>query len=209
MPLPTPTFETPAEPFASPWGERECDQTPKPGVEAFAKFVVEHQGGRYGRIVGPCGVRSGHASGRAFDWMIEADLPDERQAAEELLKWLLARDAEMFRRAGLRYVIWDRQIFSSRSPAWRPYDGYDASGACPSPPCRHPHRNHVHFSFSREGAAGQTSFYAWLRDGAPAHPQPPAPTPGAPKQASAASLWWTALGAIFGFGAVLAYNRRR
>lgn len=188
-----------------PWGETECDQSEKPGVAAFARFVTGHQGGIIGRIVGPCGPKSGHASGRAWDWMINALDPVERQKADELIAWLLADDQERFRRVGLRYIIWNKRIFSSQQPRWRPYDGYDAAGRCPSPPCRHPHTNHVHFSFSKEGAGGQTSFYRWLDGTDPG----PTVTPTPPVRSRQPAIGWLALGALFGFGAVMAYNRRR
>lgn len=206
MPLPTPTFSSPPEPLATPWGETECSQSEKAGVAAFARFVTEHQGGIIGRIVGPCGVKSGHASGRAWDWMISALDPESRARADELIDWLLANDAEMFRRVGLRYLIWDKKLFSSVFPYWRPYDGFSEQGTCPSPPCRNPHTDHVHFSFSKEGAAGGTSFFRWLNGNEP-EPQPVTPT--RTPLAKAASLGWVALGAVVGFGSLMAYNRRR
>lgn len=210
--LPRPTFTEPAEPFASPWGERECDQRPKPGVEAFATFVHEHQGGHIGRIVGPCGVKSGHASGRAWDWMISAIDPEQRARAEELIAWLLANDAEIFRRAGLRYLIWDKRVYTSLTGAWKPYDGYDERGQCARPPCRHPHTDHVHFSFSKEGAAGQTSFFRWLRGEQPSPGPTPGPGPARQKPPVAppiapVSLAPAVVGFVVGFAGIALYER--
>jgi hypothetical protein len=194
--------------LAPPWGENECNQSEKPGVAAFAQFVKKHQGGSIGRIVGPCGVKSGHASGRAWDWMISALDPESRARADELIAWLLANDAEMFRRAGLRYIIWDKKVFSSVFPSWRKYDGFSDQGTCPSPPCRNPHTNHVHFSFSKEGAAGETSFYQWLR-GETEPPDPALPGPDPVPLSKPAGLGWIGVGLVFGFGTVMAYNRRQ
>jgi hypothetical protein len=199
--LPTPAFDTPPEPLQSS-DESVCDQRERPGVHAFLKFVIEHQGGRIGRTVaGTCSAtKSGHNSGRAWDWMIRADVPEERARADELLDWLLANDAEMFRRAGLSYIIWDRKVWSAMmGGGWRNYDGFDSEGDCIAAPCRNPHIDHVHFSFTVPGADGRTSFYKWLDAGAPAVPVPP-PAPLAAVNALpavagfaiglGASWWW-------------------
>lgn len=137
--------------------------------------------------------------------MIDALEPEPRARADELIAWLLANDAEMFRRVGLRYLIWDKKLFTSRSARWAPYDGFSAQGTCPSPPCRNPHTNHVHFSFGKPGAAGETSFFKWLESG---DARPPDPTP-APTPASAAGMGWVVFGAVSAFAAVSAWNRRR
>lgn len=147
--LPSPLIDSPAEPFTSAI-EGECAQRERDGVHAFIDFVIDRQGGVAGRTLGPCDGKSGHASGRAWDWMISAKLPEERAKADELIGWLLANDAEMFRRAGLGYIIWDRRIWSAGRPRWRDYGG------------RNPHTDHVHFSFNHAGADGRTSFYRWL-----------------------------------------------
>lgn len=173
MPLPVPAFSAPAEGFLSA-DESHCDPgaTDRLGVRAFIKFVTEHQGGVEGRIMGPCNGKSGHASGRAWDWTIRVDITDERARADELIAWLLADDAEIFRRAGLSYIIWDRKIWSATNRQWQPYDGYDESGGCTRARCRDPHTSHVHFSFNAPGADGQTSLYTWLSGGGDVHPLP-------------------------------------
>lgn len=196
MPLPTPAFDTAPEPFAAFWGETECDpHAVHPGVHAFRDFVLRYQGGGRGHIGRPCGATgamSAHYSGRAWDWMISADDPAERARADELIAWLLANDAEMFRRAGLVYLIWDRQSFKSykKPPGWYPYTR------------PHPHRDHVHFSFSKEGADGQTSFYQWLRaqPGMPPLNVPPTPHPYFPLER--ASRWPLAIGFLLGVGTI-------
>lgn len=178
MPLPSPAFDSPVEAFQTS-DETVCDPKERPGVHAFIKFVTQHQGGAVGRTVGPCpeaGKQSGHGSGRAWDWMIRADVPEQRARADEMIAWLLANDAEMFRRAGLAYIIWDRKIWSAMRPSWNPYDGYDAAGDCTKGSCRDPHISHVHFSFSWPGADGKTSFYGWLGGDQPVEPpKPPKP----------------------------------
>lgn len=171
--LTTPQFDAPAEPLLGANESLCIGDTDRAGVRAFLEFVLRNQGGEEGRIDGPCGGKSGHAAGRAWDWMIDAHDPAERARADELIDWLLANDAEMFRRAGLYYIIWDKRIWSANNPEWRPYDGYDEHGACVrAGGCRNAHTNHVHFSFNAAGADGLTSFYDWLKDGSPSGPTP-------------------------------------
>jgi len=198
--IPEPAIDTPAEPFAESWGERECEElAERPGTAAFRDFILKHVGGRPGGIGGrPCmstGHQSGHYSARAWDWMVEASDPEEREMAEAVLDWLIKNDAENFRRVGLTYVIWNKKRWSPRSKGWVNYGGFDSQGRCASPPCRHPHTNHVHFSFGKPGADGETSFYQWLAQSGDLEPPtrpppvlPPAPTAGPSKATVALSL---------------------
>jgi len=185
--LPQPVFDTPVEPLMGS-DESACEPNAyRPGVLAFKDFVLEHQGGSNGGTARPCGgSTSGHHAARAWDWMIDAYDPEQKARADELLDWLLANDAELFRRAGLAYVIWDKKAWSAFKPYWHPYDGFDDQGRCSSN-CRNPHTNHVHFSFNWPGADGKTSFYRWLGTDQPVKPppqpppQPPPVTPPEPK----------------------------
>lgn len=207
--LPNPAFNEPAEPFLTS-DESACEPNdPKAGVVAWANFLVENVGGGKGRIMGPCNGRSGHAAGRAFDWMVSALDPVDKAKADAVIEWLLANDAEMFRRVGLAYIIWNKKIWSAGSKIWKPYDGFAADGSCPSPPCRNPHTDHVHFSFNWPGAAGETSWYRWLEGSRPV--EPPAPVPWVPARietrlpAMGAALL---VGVAAGFGAVVWWGRR-
>lgn len=114
-----------------------------PGVAAFRAWALA-RGGRDGGVWRACevGGRSEHHEGRAWDWMI--DVPTGRALVDELL----ADGAALARRAGVLYLIHDRRIWRAYEPrGWSPYTG------------RNPHTDHVHFSFTRAGAAGRTSFY--------------------------------------------------
>lgn len=181
--------------------ETECDPYPKRGVVAFRDFVLEHQGGGDLGITRPCSVKgvgvSGHWAGRAWDWAMNADDPADVARVEELLEWLLEDDAERFRRLGLKYLIWDRQRWSALGQKWEPYKG------------PHPHRDHVHFSFGPEGAAGETSFFRWLFGEEPPGIEPP--PPGIPWQPPrpAASAGIFVVGAALGFGLTFAAARWR
>lgn len=85
---------------------------------------------------------------------------DDKKATKKFLKSLLARDrgakyAEA-RRFGIMYIIYNKRIWRSYGPhrGWKRFECSGESGC---------HKNHVHFSFSWEGALKRTS--AW--DGTP------------------------------------------
>lgn len=191
--LPSPAFGSPVEPVAPLTPPGKCDlMSPRPGVTAFRDWVLKNVGGRdvgIGReCVAGAPATSDHNEARAWDWGMWADKPEERSKADEFLGWLLATGPggepfELARRAGLRYIIWDRRIWTSGSTDWKPYDGFGADGKCTKftdgkAACRDPHISHVHFSFSWPGALGQTSFYNWIRNGEPTGVNPwPVPSP--------------------------------
>jgi hypothetical protein len=178
--LPDPLFYTPTEPLMGS-DESVCDPNAhRPGVLAFKDFVLEQLGGGSYGTARPCvpGQLSGHHSARAWDWAMDASDPDDVARVNELLEWLTANGAELFRRAGLSYMIWNKRSWSALRPEWRPYDGFDEEGKCAKVRCRDPHTNHVHFSFNWPGAEGETSFYQWLASGRPV--KPPVVPPGPP-----------------------------
>ena len=161
-----PLITTPVETFPLCHIEKACDSPPtvRPGVEAFARFVIENLGGTDLGFVRECGSRpSGHYTGSAWDWGMNANDPKDAAKVQELIDWLFANDYELYKRAGICYLIWNRQrvpnykatIDSPERMNWVPYTG-------PSP-----HTDHVHFSFSDAGAMGQTSLYTWLNGGRP------------------------------------------
>lgn len=143
---------------AGPWEmQSTCSPTAKPGVVAFAAWVTSQLGGKTINIVRPCevGGRSEHKEGRAWDWGVRADSEADAAKAKALLDWLTLPDAQGVpagnaRRAGILYIIWDRQIWNVRDQAWKPYSGASA------------HTDHVHFSFTWPGARAETTFYKWL-----------------------------------------------
>ena len=191
--LPEVAISAPIEEYAVRVPPVECNDRPKPGVVAFRRFVLEHLGGADSGICRGCGgqpASSEHNEGRAWDWQVQATKPDDVARVEQLFDWLFATDlngnAEAnFRRAGLRYIIWDRQIWSSQTRQWKPYTG------------KSPHRDHVHFTFSWPGALGETSFYDWLSGNAP--PGPPRPGPGGAKPLNWQPAVALALGAALGY----------
>jgi hypothetical protein len=137
--------------------QRVCDPRPKPGTVAFTEMVLAAypDTANWG-ISRDCGVggRSEHKEGRAWDWRVDVYDDRDRQTADEVISWLMATDEfgnshAMARRLGVMYIIWNRKIWSSSSPAqgWRPYFGAS------------PHTDHVHISFAPDGALGRTSFW--------------------------------------------------
>jgi hypothetical protein len=141
--------------------QRSCDPTAKPGVVAFRAMVLRAYPSTFddgiGRACSSPG-RSEHKEGRAWDWGV-----GDHAVAQRFLSSLLARDQDrhkyaLLRRFGIMYIIYDRRIWSS-SAAKRGWQPYACSGVTLC------HEDHVHFSFSWEGARRQTS--GW--DGTPAH----------------------------------------
>ena len=158
----------PDSPWAGRWGpeieplaaydpQRTCIPGARPAVAAFAALLAEaHPHSRNLGITRGCdiGSRSEHKEGRAYDWGVRVSDPDEAEAAQQLLAWLLASDEHgnafaMARRLGVMYIIWDDHIWSSSAAedGWRVYTGPN------------PHTDHVHVSFDWAGAMGATSFW--------------------------------------------------
>ena len=153
-------------------GQSKCSPSPKPGVAAFARMVMRAYPvtSSFG-ISRACSVggQSEHKEGRAFDWAVNASVPYQRAAADSMISWLTKRDnfgndKAMARRLGVMYIIWNRRI-------WFPWGGWETycvqkPFGCHSPgdrrSLRHPHTDHVHFSFTWAGARKQTTY--WKKD---------------------------------------------
>lgn len=164
----TPKFGYAIDDYAGYDGARKCDPSAKPGVLAFQRLVLAaYPGTGAGSIGRACssGGSSEHHEGRAWDWGVNASVPSQKAAADSAIQWLLAKDrhghqAAMARRVGLMYLIWNRRIWMSGS-GWSVYCVQKKRG-CVDPDDggeRHPHSDHVHFSFSWAGARKQTTFW--------------------------------------------------
>jgi hypothetical protein len=156
-PLPAPELPAEIDAYARYEGQRLCSSREQPGVAAFRSLLQDHYGANPRGILRDCstGGRSEHKEGRAYDWMMDASNPSDRAAVEEVLDWLLATDEHgnphaMARRLGIMYIIWNRQTWSvwGRDHGWVDYTGAS------------PHTDHVHFSFSWDGAEKRTSFWS-------------------------------------------------
>lgn len=148
-------FSKPIEAYASYSGQSICAPTARAGVTAFKNLLLSTYPctASYG-IVRACNVggKSEHKEGRAFDWGVSAFT--QKSIADSLLNWLLATDSQgnkhaMARRLGIMYMVWNKKIWRSyRNPgSWSTYTGSN------------PHTDHVHFSFSWDGANKKTSFW--------------------------------------------------
>lgn len=166
----------PAQPTVGPFiedgayyeGQTKCSPWAKPGVVAFQQMVLEaYPGTGAGSIGRDCSVggTSEHKEGRAWDWGVNVGVPSEKAAAGDLLDWLALEDAygnraAMARRLGVMYAIWNKRVWFPGS-GWRVYC-VDREGACRDPETggvRHPHTDHVHFSFTWAGAKKKTTFW--------------------------------------------------
>ena len=172
----TSALATPAQPAVGPFiedssyyeGQSKCSPYAKPGVVSFQRMVLAaYPGTGAGSISRDCtvGGTSEHKEGRAWDWGVNVANPSQRAAANDLLAWLAAEDsygnrAAMGRRLGVMYAIWNKRIWFPGS-GWRVYCE-DRNGACRDPEdgdVRHPHTDHVHFSFTWDGAKKLTSYW--------------------------------------------------
>ena len=195
MTLPELPRGMPVDPYrAADLSDAGCDPHAKPGTIVFKDLVMQEGGHAWG-IERACSAgHSDHERGRALDWMINADDPRDAADAARVIDWLLATDPDgnehaNARRAGIMYIIWNRRIWSARTRIWEDYPQTPRANASP-------HTDHVHFSLSPEGAAGETTLYRWLRGevtpgGCEAPPVEPEP-------------WWSTAGTIAG-GALLGY----
>jgi hypothetical protein len=149
---------------------RRCDPKPKPGVTRFTGWLRRNARGvlwgtyrceKWGEH-----EASLHAEGRAVDWHLDASRPLDRLAARALIRLLLAPDTSgtphaLARRMGLSEIIWDCSYWGAGMPQFVRYRPcFDKHGK----PRRRvdrtlAHRDHIHFGFSRAGAAGRTTFW--------------------------------------------------
>ena len=154
-----PTIEAPA----TYDGQTTCDPTAKPGTIALRDLLEATYPSTSSLGIGrECSVGgvSEHKEGRAYDWALDATSASDAAIAKDFLDWLLAPDAygnqfAMARRMGIMYLIWNRYIWKAYAPekGWQPYVGSS------------PHTDHVHFSLSRAGGNGLTSWYGPTRPG--------------------------------------------
>lgn len=142
-----------------------CDPVAKEGVKLFRQWVISKWGERAKsptNIVRACDKGSSeHEQGRAWDQMVTNQ--DQGQATIDAL---LAPDPitgephALARRAGVMYLIWAGKMWRSYphagnpSGSWEPYSGGESGSM---------HFDHVHYSFSHDGADGLTSLYDMIR----------------------------------------------
>ncbi len=123
-----------------------------PGPVDFARLLNAHYGTHVYGILRPCAAE--HGEGRALDWMVNANTKSGLALGNAITSWLTAKDAQgqpgaMARRFGINYIIWNRHMWRSYDPGrgWAPYTGSS------------PHTDHIHISFTWDGAYEQTSWW--------------------------------------------------
>lgn len=124
-----------------------CDPNDRPGVTAFALLVTSHYGRPVFSGARPCiDYASFHHDGRALDWPLNAFDAQDRQIADAVIVWLTDNDGEMAKRFGIEYLIWNGLIWNNNTGAWSVYTGSA-------------HTDHIHFSFTWDGALMRTSWW--------------------------------------------------
>lgn len=128
-----------------------CDPNNKTGMVALANLLASHYNRPtwYGSRRCIQGDNSQHYEGRAFDWTMNAYNPDQKAIGDSVAQWLTANNGEIAKRFGVQSIIWNRKSWYLYSPgSWRDYTG-------PSP-----HTDHLHISFTWDGAMGRTSWWS-------------------------------------------------
>ena len=152
---PLPTYQAPVA----------CDPVAKAGPKDLEALLKKTYGTTSFGITRACSgsPTSEHQEGRAVDWMLGGSV--SKADANAFLAWLLGTDKQkysvaMARRMGIMYVVWQDQIFRIYHPdiGWQPYlDCAKRQGKADDTYC---HRNHVHFSFTWDGAMARTSYWS-------------------------------------------------
>ncbi|RJK96383.1 peptidoglycan-binding domain-containing protein [Vallicoccus soli] len=125
-----------------------CTGGPTPGAKALMAGVLEAYGPRGAtnlgiyncRSVAGSSTTSCHGEGRACDVGFPVEGGRAHPAGHDLVRALLPFAG----RLGLQALIWDRTIWSARSPGGRPYTGVS------------PHVDHVHAELTRAGGRDLT-----------------------------------------------------
>jgi len=129
-----------------------CDPRDKRGVTAFATLMKANYKTGVTGISRSCQAdTSEHYEGRALDWMLSVKDPHQKAVADSVVAWLSANQGAMARRFGISYIIWNTKMWREYAPqrGWAKYTGSV------------PHTDHIHFSFSWDGAMQRTSW--WTR----------------------------------------------
>lgn len=125
-----------------------CDPVTKPGVLAIANLLGDHYDRPGYTTSRACiDLRSEHYDGRAVDWQLDANDPQDRRIGDAAVTWLTANDGEVARRLGIQSIIWNHRSWHSSNPVWQGYVGQS------------PHTDHVHISLNWDGAYMRTSWW--------------------------------------------------
>jgi hypothetical protein len=145
-----------AEEFSPYVPQSSCEPRMRKGVKRFrALMLTTYKRGADGGSTRACtaGGTSEHYEGRAWDWMLNANVKKDKKVAKAAIAWLLApgpdgRPGLQARRLGVMYIMFDGRIWGVWSGTWKAIS-----------PGSHQHTDHIHLSFSWPGARGVTSFW--------------------------------------------------
>lgn len=146
--------------FAKWQGAERCTSGPQQGAVELkdwmaANYPVGWSGGIFNcRTVRGSSQPSIHGEGRALDWMMPVVNGRGHPDGHDAVKRLGSKGREL----GIQCIIFDRTIWSARSPNGRPYTGV------------HPHFDHLHIECDRNAAQTLTveRLNALLNGGVPA-----------------------------------------
>jgi hypothetical protein len=147
-----------------------CSSKTRPGVVKLVRWLEENSRGvfwgsyrceKWGKH-----EASLHAENRAIDWHLDASVPVDRKAADELINLLLATDSAgnaqaLARRMGVEELIWDCEYWAAGMREFQPYPPCYGKRGKPRKKVNVTvaHRDHVHIGMTKAGAAGKTSFW--------------------------------------------------
>jgi Putative peptidoglycan binding domain len=151
----TPPGPEPAEPYVP---QTTCVPFEQPGVAAFRTILyrmysrtsAERNAYNIRRVCSAGGL-SEHLEGRAFDFKADIDVGWQRRQAEALISWLTADEGAQAKRFGIMYIIWDQHVWNQQLQVWHHME--DRGSKTDN------HRDHVHFSFTWNGALKRTSYW--------------------------------------------------
>jgi hypothetical protein len=151
----SPAHAMPVDGYGTYQPQVTCDPNAKSGVVATRDLLRAKFGGSDLGIVRSCSVGglSEHKEGRAWDWGLNARNAADAKTARNAIDWLTetvdGEPAARARQLGIMYMIWDREIWRAYSPSsgWQPYSGAS------------PHTDHIHMSFTWNGATQRTSWW--------------------------------------------------
>lgn len=163
----------PLDPTPAYVPQTSCDPTEKRGITAFKRAVIaQYPSGKDWGSTRNCtddGI-SEHLEGRAWDWNVNVNNPTQFAHAAQLLTWLTANNGYEARRLGVMYIGYNGRIWGAYRAAegWRKLNNTNQ------------HTDHVHFSFTWNGALAKTSFWtgtAQAEDYGPCRPYAGQPAP--------------------------------
>lgn len=131
----------------SPWESAvQCTSGPEPGARALLAWLREEypQGSSLGifncRPVAGTSTKSLHSEGRALDYKMPMENGRGSAIGREIVFRIGAHGAAL----GLQTAIYDRTIWSAKSPEGRPYTGAS------------PHHDHLHIELTRQAGRSMT-----------------------------------------------------